>query len=79
MSAVQLTVREQLIENILHMTDEQVAALAELADELDETLDPATIEAVKKEPATTLDEYLRKRNLSREELEAEARAQGWME
>ena len=78
MSAVQLTVREQLIDRILEMPDDQVAALLEYAEEMEETLDPAEIEAIKKEPAITLDEYLQKNHLSREELEAEARAAGWM-
>jgi hypothetical protein len=73
MSSIQLTVREQLIERILRMPDAEVAALFEIVEELEEPLDPAMIEARKKEPAITLDEYLQKLNLSREELEKEAR------
>lgn len=78
MSVMELTVRDQLIIRILHMPDDRIAALAEFVDELEEDIDPALIEARKHEPAITLDDYLKKHNLSREELEAEARAEGLM-
>jgi tetrahydromethanopterin S-methyltransferase subunit B len=76
MATVQLTRREQLILRIMRMPDEQVAELAALAEDLEEDLDPAMIEARKKESSITLDEYLRESGLTREELQANARAEG---
>jgi hypothetical protein len=78
MGNIQLNEREQLIERILRMPDEQIAALAEFAEDLEEALDPAIIEARKSEPAITLDDYLRQSGLSRENVEATARAEGWI-
>lgn len=45
MSLVLLSERERLIERILRLPDEDVYTLSELADELEESLDPAMINA----------------------------------
>ena len=78
MGNIQLNERELLIERILHMPDEQIAALAEFVEDLEETLDPAMIEARKHEPAIALDDYLRESGISRENVEKAARAEGWL-
>ena len=78
MGVIQLTEREQLIERILRMPDEQITALAEFMDDLEASLDPAVIETIKNEPTISLDDYLRESGLSRKEVEAIARAEGWI-
>ena len=78
MSAIELNEREQVIERILHLPDEQVLAVAEFIQSLEDAEDLAIVEARRGEPSISLDDYLKKNNLSREELEAEARAEGWM-
>ena len=78
MEAIQLTEREQLIKRILHLSDDQIMAVAVFIEHLEDAEDLAIIKARKGEPAISLDDYLKKNNLSREELEAEARAEGWM-
>ena len=79
---LQLNPREQLIERILRMSIDQVAALTEYAETLEDALqdaeDLAIIKARKGEVGIPLDEALNKLGYTREELEAEARAEGWM-
>ena len=76
MNIVQLSERERLIERILRLPDEDVYTLSELADELEESLDPAMINARKMEPSLSLDDFLRENGLTSEEVEARARAEG---
>ncbi|GEM_PF-5394828 len=63
MSIVQLSERERLIERILRLPDEDVYTLSELADELEESLDPAMLNARKMEPTLSLDDFLRENGL----------------
>jgi hypothetical protein len=78
MGIIRLTEREQLIKYILRMPDEQIAVLAEIAEDLEEDLDPAMIETRRNEPTITLDDYLRESSLTRQSVEAAARVEGWL-
>lgn len=78
MSATRLTEREQLIESILQMPDDQIMAVAEFIQNLEDNEDLAIIAARKDEDTISLDDYLRESGLSREDVEKTARAEGWI-
>lgn len=73
-----LTPREQLIQRILLISNQEILAIMNFIDQLEDAEDLAMVEARKGETGISLDEYLEKNGLSRKELEAEARAEGLM-
>ena len=80
MDSVELTKREQLIERILRMSDQQITAVSEFIKsmEIADLLRFAKAESSHDESSMSQDNSFTDANITPEEIEAVARAEGWM-
>ena len=76
MATVRLTEREQLIETILQMSEDQIMAVAEFIQNLEDNEDLAIIEARKDEVGIPLDDALKELGFTRQQLMGVAKAEG---
>ena len=74
--AIQLNAREELIQRTLQMTEDEAERLLAKIERLEDLEDAEAILLARKEVGIPLDEPLAENGFTREELEAEARAEG---
>lgn len=76
--AIQLNAREELILRALEMTEAEARTILKLIERLEDVEDAADIAAHKGEAGIPIEDLIKDLGFTVEEIEATAKAQGWM-